>query len=179
MLRAAACAAVATEIAALGHVVGGGGAPDLAVLIAGGAGLAAVLMGLARKRRGPLGILGAMLVSQVGFHLLFSVDSHDLVAAPAPAPVEPLRMVAFHLVAAAVATLVLTTGERAVFGMFAALARSVRIATPPTSVDLPPRWTARFRPFDALRPEGPLFSTSPRRGPPAADRHSSCPLVLC
>lgn len=177
MLRAAACAAVATEIAALGHVVGGGGAPDVAVLIAGGAGIGAVLMGLARKRRGPLGIVGAMVVSQVGFHLLFSVDSHDMASGSAPT-VEPLRMLMFHLVAAAVATVVLTTGERAVFGLFAALARSVRIPTPRIGVDLPPRWTARFVTFDAPRPEGTLLSTSPRRGPPAADRQSSCLLVL-
>lgn len=177
MVRSAAFAAVATEVAALGHVVGGGHDPDIAVLIAGGAGAAAVTMGLARRRRGPGAILAAMLSAQLGFHLLFSTDSHGMTSGSNPA--DGLhRMVMFHLVAAAVSTVILSTGERALFGLFAALARSVRIPVPPAVVDLPPQWTARFVSRDTPRAEGPLLSTSPRRGPPPGYRRSVGSLAL-
>lgn len=169
VLRAAAFAAVATEIAALGHIVGGGTSPDIAVLIAGGAGAGAVTIGLARRRRGPGAVLAAMLLCQLGFHLLFSVDTHGMTTGSG-APDGLQRMVIFHLVAAAASAAVLGTGERALFGLFAALVRSVRIPPPPGVVDLPPAWTARFAPLDASRPEGPLLSTSPRRGPPPGHR---------
>lgn len=178
MLRSAAFAAVATEIAALGHIVGGGTAPDLAVLVAGGAGAGAVTLGLARKRRGPTEILAAMLACQLGFHLLFSIDTHDMAGASGFATADALRMGTFHLVAAALSTAVLATGERTLFGLFSALARSVRIPVPPAVVDLPPRWTARFFACATARPEGPLLSTSPRRGPPGGDRRPSGRLAL-
>lgn len=165
MLRSAAFSAVATEIAALGHIVGGGTSPDLAMLIAGGAGAGGVTVGIARSRRGPGVILAAMLACQLGFHLLFSIDVHGMAAVSA-STADVRRMLLFHLVAAVLSTVVLATGERALFGLFAALARSVRIPAPPGAVDLPPRWTARFLTRDAPRPEGPLLSTSPRRGPP-------------
>lgn len=188
-LRSAAFAAVATGIAALGHVVGGGAAPDLAVLIAGGAGAGAVTVGLARRRRGARSILVAMLACQLGFHLLFAVDLHGAGAAGPDTPAMgsasafgaagPLRMVGFHLVAAALSTVVLAAGERALFGLFAALARTVRIPRPPAAVDLVPRWTARSVPADAPRPEGPLLSTSPRRGPPRRARRPLRRPALC
>ena len=165
MLRSASFAAVATEIAALGHLVGGGAAPDIAVLIAGGAGAGAVTVGLARRRRGPGAILAAMLACQLGFHLLFSIDVHGVATGSDPAG-GLLPMLLFHVVAAALSTVVLATGERALFGLFAALVRSVRILRPPAAVDLPPSWTARFAPVEAARADGPLLSTSPRRGPP-------------
>jgi hypothetical protein len=136
-----------------------------------------VTMGLARRRRGPGAILTAMLTAQLGFHLLFSIDSHGMTSGPGPA--DGLhRMAMFHLVAAAVSTVILSTGERALFGLFAALSRSVRIPVPPAAVDLPPQWTARVVPLDSPRPEGPLLSTSPRRGPPAGHRRSVGPLAL-
>lgn len=177
MLRSAAFAAVATEIAALGHIVGGGTSPDVAVLLAGGAGAAGVTVGLARQRRGAGAILAAMLVCQLGFHLLFSIDTHRA-AAGAGTAVDLQRMVVFHLVAAAVSAVVLATGERALFGLFAALVRSVRIPAPPAGVDLPPAWTARVAPLDASRSDGPLLSTSPRRGPPPVCRRPAGRLAL-
>lgn len=177
MLRSVAFAAVATEIAALGHVVGGGTSPDIAVLLAGGAGTAGVTVGLARRRRGPGAILAAMLACQLGFHLLFSVNTHGM-AMGAGAAVDLQRMVVFHLVAAAASAVVLATGERALFGLFAALVRSVRIPAPPAGVDLPPAWTARFAPLHASRPDGPLLSTSPRRGPPPGCRRPVGRLAL-
>ncbi len=177
ILRSAAFAAIATEIAALGHIVGGGASPDIAVLITGGVGAGAVTVGLARKRRGPAAILAAMLACQVGFHLLFGIDTHSMATTMAGAD-DPQRMVTFHLVAAALSTLVLATGERALFGLFAALARSVRVPVPPAIVDLPPRWAARIFAVDATRPEGPLLSTSPRRGPPTGCRRPSGRLAL-
>lgn len=163
MLRSAAFAAVATGIAALGHIVGGGTSPDLAVLVAGGAGAGAVTIGLARARRGAGHIFAAMAACQFGFHLLFSID-HGMAAGAGSTDLR--RMVLFHLVAAAASTVVLAAGERALFGLFAALVRTIGIPAPPAIVDLPPAWTARFPTSDAPRPEGPLLSTSPRRGPP-------------
>jgi hypothetical protein len=177
MLRSSAFAAVAAGIAALGHIVGGGSPPDIPFLVAGAAAAGAVTTGLARKRRSPGTILAAMLACQVGFHLLFSIDTHGMAVVSGPAD-GPLRMVAFHLVAAGLSTVVLAAGERAVFGLFAALARSVRIPRPPAGIDLPPGWTARFTPLDASRPEGPLRSSSPRRGPPGLHRRPICRLAL-
>lgn len=118
-----------------------------------------------------------MLTCQVGFHLLFSIDTHAMTPDSGPSH-GLLRMVAFHLVAAGLSTVVLAAGEQALFGLFAALARSVRILRPPAAIDLPPRWTARFAAVDASRPEGPLVSTSPRRGPPSRHRRPFGRLAL-
>ena len=168
LLRSAAFAVVAAQLAALGHLVGGGGSPDPAVLLVGAATVGAVATGLTRSRRSWSAIFGVLVACQLGFHLLFSVDVHDMAAGRSMVPADPVRMLTFHLIAAAVSALVLAKGEAGLFLLFAALRRYVRSATTPIVVDLPPSWTVSLRHSFAPRPVGALLSTSPRRGPPAA-----------
>lgn len=165
LLRSAAFAAVATQLAALGHAVGGGGSPDVVVLLIGAVTIGATVTGLARRRRTWRGIFTLLSGCQVGFHLLFSVDMHAMSGSPF-LPADPVRMLTFHLIAAALSALVLAVGEAALFRLFALLRRSVLIVTVPLPIDLPPDWTASFRGFRSPRPAGALLSTSPRRGPP-------------
>lgn len=167
LLRSAAFAAVATQLAALGHMVGGGGRPDLAVLLIGSVTIGATVTGLARRRRTWPAIFGLLAGCQVAFHLLFSVDMHAMSGAHSFLPADPLRMLAFHLIAAALSAWVLAGGEAALFRLFALLRRSVLVGPAPLPIDLPPEWTASFRGFRPPRPTGALLSTSPRRGPPA------------
>ena len=167
LLRSAAFAAVATELAALGHLVAGGGAPDLSVLLLGAAGVTATTTGLTRRRRGWPTIFGVLAACQLAFHLLFSIDVSGMTAAGPMMATSSIRMLVFHLIAAALSALVLARGEAAVFRLFAALRRSVQLTAAPQPVGLPPRWTAHFGALFGSRPVGALLSTSPRRGPPA------------
>ena len=159
---------MAAELAALGHQVGGGGTPDLAVLLVGAATIGAMATGLTNRSRGWPGIFGVLLACQLGFHLLFSVDVHDMAAGHSMIPADPARMLAFHVLAAALSALVLARGESALFGLYSALRRSVSVASQAIVVDLAPNWTASVIDSFSPRPVGALLSTSPRRGPPAA-----------
>ena len=164
--RSAVFAAIAAQLAALGHYAGGGGRPDPAVLLIGAATIGLAVVGLTTKRRSAAGILGVMLLSQLAFHLLFSVDVHAIHGGHTLIPADPRSMIAFHLVAAVLSSLVLARGERALFGLFAALRRVARL----TARRLPAHrelWTAAFAGLGAGRPAGPLLRTSPRRGPPS------------
>ncbi len=166
-LRSAAFAAVATSLAALGHLMGGGAAPDLAVLLVGGVTIGAMTSGLARRRRRWAGIFGVLAAAQLAFHLLFVVDGHAMAGGRSLIPADPAGMLTFHLLAAAAAAFVLAYGEWALFSLFSALRRCTRLLTPAAGVELPPGWTVVGRDSFAPRPGGALLSTSPRRGPPA------------
>jgi hypothetical protein len=167
LFRAIAFAAIATELAALGHLAGGGGTPDAAVLLIGGATIGAISTGLTRARRGWSSIFGVLLACQLAFHLLFSVDMHPMAGgAHSLLPVDEFRMLSFHLLAAAVSALVLARGEAALFGLFAVLRRFGLLGSRAIVVDLPPQWISRSAGPSAPRPSGVLLSASPRRGPP-------------
>ena len=168
LLRAVAFAAIATQLAALGHLAGGGGSPDAAVLLAGGATIGAIATGLTGRRRGWSSIFGVLLACQIAFHLLFCVDVHAMAGGAHPLlPTDPFRMVTFHLIAAALSALVLARGDAALFGLFTALRRFVLMGCRPIVVDLPPQWISRSARPSSPRPAGVLLSASPRRGPPA------------
>jgi hypothetical protein len=167
--RAVTFAAIATQLAALGHLAGGGGTPDAAVLLVGGATIGAIATGLTSRRRGWSSIFGVLLACQLAFHLLFSVDVHAMAGGAHPVlPVDDLLMLSFHLLAAAVSALVLARGEAALFGLFAALRRFVLLGSRAIVVDLPPQWVSRGAGPSSPRPAGVLLSASPRRGPPGA-----------
>ena len=167
LLRAVAFAAIATQLAALGHLAGGGGSPDGAILLVGGATVGAIATGLTRRRQGWSGIFGVLLACQIGFHLLFSVDVHVIAGAHPFLPVDPFQLLTFHLIAAAVSALLLARGKSSQFGFFSALRRFVLLGSRSIVVDLPPRWISRSAGPSSPRPAGLLLSTSPRRGPPA------------
>jgi len=167
LLRSMAFSGIATALAALGHVVGGGEGPDVAVLVVGGAAVAGLCMGLSARRRTFSTILALLAASQLTFHALFSIDVHAMARHSSMLPNHPGRMLAFHLLAIALSALVLAKGDAALFGLFGALRRTVRLVLPPSGIDLPPGWTAALADF-SVEPAGALLlSTSPGRGPPA------------
>ncbi|WP_157695226.1 hypothetical protein [Nakamurella panacisegetis] len=164
LLRSAAFALVATQIAAFGHMVGGGGAPDPAILVIGAGSIGALVTGLTQRQRSFSSILGVMVAAQLAFHLLFTLDVHSM-AGHSFLPDDPARMLVFHAVAAALSAVVLATGDAALFGLFRALRRAVTLRAPALAAGRP-LWTARSADVPARRPAGALLSVSPRRGPP-------------
>ena len=164
LFRSAAFALIATQIAAFGHMVGGGEAPDPAVLVIGAGTIGAMVTGLTRRQRSFSSIFGVMAAAQLAFHLLFTVDVHSM-AGHSFLPADPRRMLVFHLVAAAASAVILATGDAALFGLFRALRRAVTL-TPPALLAAAPLWTARSADVPRRRPAGALLSVSPRRGPP-------------
>ena len=166
LLRSAAFALVAAQLAAFGHMVGGGEAPDPAILLIGAATIGAIGTGLTRRQRSAVVIFPVMLVCQVAFHLLFTVDVHAMPGAQMFLPADLGRMLIFHVVAAAASAVVLATGDAAIFGLYRALRRAVLLAPPVLNASRP-MWTAGFADESRLRPTGPLLRISPRRGPPA------------
>lgn len=161
LLRASAFAAVATALAALGHVNGGGHPPDPAILIVLAVLVAASVSGLADRRLSGLQITAMLAASQVCFHLLFEVTAHQ------SGSVDVARMVSFHLFAAAASAWVLTVGESALFRLFAALHRLIVRLHPSSPIRLGPSWTALLADRPAPGLYQALAACISRRGPPA------------
>ena len=137
--RSASFALVTAYVSGLGHLLGGGSLPPIGTLL-----FAAAVVG-----------------AQLAFHLLFSLDAHDM------APLDLPRMLAFHVVAAVLCALILAHGDRALFRLFAALHRVVdrALATPATLPSWPRPPAAAADPF--ARPAARHHcTTAPRRGPP-------------
>ena len=154
-------AGVATSLAALGHVNGGGHAPDPTILIVVAVLIATTVSGLADRRLSGLQITATLAASQVCFHLLFEVTAHH------SGSVDVGRMVTFHLFAAAASAWVMTVGERALFRLFAALHRLIVRLYPSSPVRLAPSWTALLADRPAPRLHQALAACISRRGPPA------------
>lgn len=163
-LRSATFALVTAYLAALGHVVGGGGLPDLAPLLLAGVLIGGMVSGLAHDRRSTGQIFGLMAASQVAFHLLFEVTAHA-----GRDHLDLIRMAVFHLLAAVCATAVLASGEDTLFRLFAALTRVVLRNLPPAPVAVTPTWIV----VDAADEQASATASCPapvsRRGPPPAD----------
>ena len=158
--RAGVFAVVAALLAVGGHVIGGGEFPDAAALLSTTAVLGGSVSGLARRRRTASGIFGVLLVSQVAFHLTFVVTGHGHDS------FDFSRMAAFHLVAAALAALVLARGESALFVLLSFLDRVL----PSVPLDSPEPATGvsgiRSTRLDAARTGRPGGGSISRRGPP-------------
>jgi len=170
-------AAVATSLAALGHVNGGGHPPDPAILIVLAVLVAGTVRGLADRRLSGLQITAMLAASQVCFHLLFEVTAHHSgsvdvgsvdVGSVDVGSVDVARMVSFHLFAASASAWVLTVGERALFRIFAALHRMIVRLSPATPIPLAPSWTALLADLSARVLHQALGAAVTRRGPPVA-----------
>lgn len=127
-LRLGCFAAVATALAALSHVLGGGDAPTVGTAAA--AASVPVLAGLwlSHRRRSFGSILPVLAVVQVVLHHLFMAGTADL-RMPAPMPMAgavpamdpasaafpPLAMLIWHAVAVALTAAVLAGGEQALW----------------------------------------------------------------
>lgn len=167
VFRASVFAVLATQLAALGHVLGGGGLPDPALLLTVAVFLGGALSGLATRRRSGPQIFAMMALSQFVFHAVFEATAHaDHVGGGL---VGWDRMVVFHLVAATATSCLLAGGENALFRLFGVLRRLVVVVRPVAVVGFAPAWTvvltggagaARLRAGELLRIS--------RRGPPHA-----------
>jgi hypothetical protein len=170
-VRACVFAAIATQLAALGHVLGGGAVPDLDILLPVTILLGGSLTGFAGRRRSLPQIFGALAASQLLFHVAFALTTHhggSVAPAESPGAVAGTGgMVAFHLLAALAASWVMAHGESTLFRLFAALRRVLVPSRRPLPVRLSPRWTAVITggAGGRLLLTG-LGSLSSRRGPP-------------
>ncbi len=163
---------MATQLAAVGHLVRGGFPPDTAILLIGAVTIGAVASCLTLTPRRWISILGVMAVGQLAFHLLFTVDGHggtsmSMAVAHPFVPAAADVMVSFHLIADASAALLLATVDTAIFSLFCALRRAAALLRPQVCADRPLR-TAEFADLHLPRPGGALLAISPRRGPPVA-----------
>jgi hypothetical protein len=158
-IRGGFFAAVSAELAALGHLIGGGEFPHPSTVLAAGALVGLGAAGLARQQRGFWAILGPLAASQLLFHALFSLTGHG-------GELQLGRMVVFHLIAAVGSAAVLAGGERALFRCAQILRRTVlRLAPLPTLVAAGIHWAAG--PTDQLRPLLLRVARAHgRRGPP-------------
>ena len=163
--RAGVFAVVATQLAALGHVMGGGRLPDPTVLFTVTVSLGGSLSGLATRRRSGRQILLALLLSQLAFHAAFQVTAHS---AHGPGGwVGGWRMLAFHLVAGLLAAWVMAGAESMVFRLYAALHRAIVSRPARSAVATTPSWTAVIIGRSRLgRLQAAGSSLVARRGPP-------------
>ena len=163
--RAGVFAVVATWLAALGHVLGGGRLPDLSVVLTVTIFLGGSLSGLASRMRSGRQIFCVLLVSQLLFHVAFQLTAHSH-AAESWLPTRQLLL--FHLVAATLTSVLLADGESTLFRLFAALHRALAPARIRPVVGLAPQWTAVITggAGGALL-ENAVAAGVSRRGPPA------------
>lgn len=185
-MRGTAAAVIATLVAATGHTLSGGGAPD-PLLVAAVACLAAPFAVLLAGRRSTL--VGTALVvsgAQALFHGAFAlvddarplpgtghahvpIPAADLAAAAAAAPAEPSAMPLGHLLAAVVTIAAVRHGEqllrRLSRGILRRTSRHLPVLRQTAAPTLAP--TARDR---VLRPRHIAQSSLSRRGPPAFAR---------
>ncbi len=138
------------------------------------------LSGFARRSRTGPQILGALLASQLAFHLAFSLTAHPM-ARESGIGGGAERMIAFHVVGAVVASWVMASGESTVFRLFAALHRVLLIAPTAPTVGVFPSWTALIPTgTGGVGPSAADLSTASRRGPPLGttahclSRHPAC-----
>jgi hypothetical protein len=153
--RSGAVALVAVATSVGGHALAGGPIPPLAALVAFTVAVAALTTPLARLRWTPARLVGALAVAQGGFHLTFEHLGR------APGPAADLRMVAWHLVATAVASAFVLHAEAWWWRVFAGLGRDRLSAASAPS----PRPTPHV-PRVAPTPRPALDRAVPRRGPP-------------
>ena len=160
-------AAVATQLAALGHVLGGGAIPDPAMLLRSPSSSAVRCPGsprAARTRRRS----SVLAASQLLFHVAFALTAHHAsVTAMEPLVAGAARMVAFHLFAALAASWLMAGGESTLFRLFAALHRVLVAAASPAGGQAAPavdRRDHRRGGWTLLR--AGLSSLRSRRGPP-------------
>lgn len=161
--RTGAFVLVAALIAVVGHVVGGGMPPDLPLLVAMGGLLVVALRPLAgRRHRFPV-LLAAMVGTQLAFHLVLTVAT---ASHPGMDHIDPVRMVAFHAVAALVSTGLLAHGDRLWFALHGWLTRRLPRLDSRPAVLRRESWTAVVDRGGRILRSRLAGSAVSRRGPP-------------
>lgn len=165
VVRGSALAVVSGVLAVAAHAVGGGMAPDLGLTVLLTAGVAAVGVALADRRRGLGVILPVLAAAQVASHVLLTLVGTGTGGGMSAPPVNPLVMTAAHAVAVVLTALLLAHADALVFRVAGALARLLPVCwTVPARVAhvaAPPLADAYDRALAVL-----LTLASPRRGPP-------------
>ncbi|MGI8418715.1 MAG: hypothetical protein ACR2P2_21450 [Nakamurella sp.] len=193
VLRGGIFALVSAQLAALGHLVGGGMLPSPTVVLGGGGLIALAAILLARRQRGFVGIFSLLAASQLPFHLLFSATA-NMCTMPADSAAASMsrmsgmsgmsaigrsvaaqgmcggfdgaRMIAFHAIAAALTALVLAHGDTVLFRLAAIWLRALRKPLiPPLAAASTAGWSVR-RSTRSILPAGAALVRHPRRGPP-------------
>ena len=166
--RGSLLALCCTVLALSGHVLGGGHVTAVLPMVAVAGPLGAAFVVWADRQRGPAEIAAAAAVSQVAFHVTFSLCGGT--GLPGHATAADVGMVAGHLVAGVLITWLLSTGEAALWALYRALSgvlqvRVVRLPVlahrssgPPAEAAWPRRCGAGLV----------LAAAYPRRGPPRA-----------
>ncbi|QNO36757.1 hypothetical protein H4J02_09690 [Protaetiibacter sp. SSC-01] len=192
LLRGALLGGVATVLAAVSHLVGGGPAPSGLALVLGGVFATAVgtiAVGRLRPGRRALTlprVISGVAISQLAFHLVFSLlgqgaavattGGHHGLAAIASDPGAAIAqggagMWIAHLVAGVLTVLYLRHLESRVWTVLAQLGglavRALRVAATAPVADAPRLTAARAPRVPAA---SALLDTIARRGPPAAAR---------
>ncbi|GAA2018637.1 hypothetical protein JL107_15020 [Nakamurella flavida] len=185
IVRTGIFAVTAAQLAALGHLAGGGPAPDRALLLLAVAAAAIGLHPLTRRRLGLPVLLAATTVAQLLFHVLFMLGAHpagtsrmagamsaesmsadSMTAGTMSGAASSAPMVAFHVLAAAATALLLARGETALFRLFAAWRRTVLRAVGRPAVRVPLRWSPAPARDVAVLIGARLAAVRVVRGPP-------------
>jgi hypothetical protein len=161
VLRGLVTAGFATLLIAVGHVLGGGAVPDLAVLVVLFPLLTGAVVGLADRCRSTAATLATLAGGQYALHVLLALlHPHDAAAGP-----SAWTMFALHAVTTVLVAVLLRHADQAADAARAALCRLL----PRRPFVLP-----ADGPLPALRVAGParqarrlaLAAVPTRRGPP-------------
>lgn len=161
--RGVTVAAASTLVTAVGHVVGGGAAPDLGLLIVLFPLFAALVISFAEACRSVVGMLAVLAGGQLALHeIMVVVAEHHA----GPDSGSGLLMVAMHAVATLLMGLLIRAADVGLVALVVALARVLprKLALP--SADRPLHTFVVPAPA-AVRVSGQvLLGPAPRRGPP-------------
>ncbi|MHA6797802.1 hypothetical protein [Bounagaea algeriensis] len=168
-LRGGGLTATSAALSVAAHTAAGGALPDPWTTTLITALLASAGVALADRQRGPLGILSALAANQVAFHQFFQLSgAHAAHPAHPVTSFSPTHMALGHIASAILIGSLLTSAERALFGLARLLRRflpRVPHRTPPAArethfVCIPARVRRPIAQLTAQRIHG-------LRGPPA------------
>lgn len=162
--RGVTVASASTLVSAVGHVAGGGTAPDLALLLVLFPLLAALLVTVAGACRSLVGMLAVLAAGQFAMHEIMDALGHQHAMAPAPAGPS---MFAMHAVATVVMGLLIRDADVVLVALIAAISRVLLRRLVPPVADRPLRTFAVPSPSVAGEVRKALLGPLERRGPPA------------
>jgi hypothetical protein len=167
VLRGSALALCCAVLALSGHAVGGGTSSSVLPLVMVAAPLAAAFVVWADRQRSLLEIGAAALASQVAFHAAFELCAASGASHPASWDV---RLVAGHVLGAALMSWVLSRGESALWSLYRSLLGVVSVHVVQPTVVGDRTSGAGLTPATPVRCGAGLVLASAhgRRGPPPA-----------
>jgi hypothetical protein len=167
-VRAGILVALTVLVSMGGHVLAGGSVHLSGPAVLGVVALGAICVAAADTRRSTGEILPVVLVAQPVLHLLASMGGHAHAVQPAPDPSAGsgagLPMVAAHVAAAALVSLLLAHADRLVWSL-----DGLRVRVPTTAVPTVPAWRPLVvprRPAPGVPARAALRAVPARRGPP-------------